>query len=174
MPITRHWRITGHSEVGVGNSEQTQQTHAGIPQDAAACEVNVVSGDAGDRMLEAQDPSHRPELHSLVASFHEAQGYVDPALQPATCQDEGFEDFRDFVNFIDGVGLSAQWTPEYDIDWTRLDQEFRRPTREPEPPHSPLPEEDIGTPFSTWLPSAPAENQEPSRSHLREGALVPT
>lgn len=112
-------------------------------------------------MLETQDQNHRSEL----------QGYVDPALQQGSCQDEGFEDFRDFVNFIDGVGLSAQWTPEYDIEWTRLDQEFRRPTRELESPQSPL--NDIGTPFSTWLPSAPTDDQVPLRPQIREGACIP-
>ena len=81
--------------------------------------------------------------------------------QPPPYREEGFDDFRDFVNFIDGVGLSAQWTPEYDFDWMRIgehQQEPRRPSREPEASQSPGPE-DIGTPFSTWLPSAPAEDQ---------------
>jgi hypothetical protein len=82
--------------------------------------------------------------------------------------DEGYEDFRDFVNFIDGVGLSAQWTPEYDFDWIRLGESHQesRHSREPEEPQSPGPE-DIGTPFSTWLPSAPADDDQ---VHLRSQA----
>lgn len=85
--------------------------------------------------------------------------------------DEGLEDFRDFVNFIDGVGLSAQWTPEYDVDWLRVGDahhEARTESREPEEVHSPSPE-DIGTPFSTWLPSAPADDQ----VHLRSQSGTP-
>lgn len=88
---------------------------------------------------------------------------------PLTCHvvqhepyhDEGFDDFRDFVNFIDGVGLSAQWTPEYDLDWLRIvdhNHEPHRQSREPE--DQPVSEgEDIGSPFGTWLPSAPADNE---------------
>lgn len=75
--------------------------------------------------------------------------------------DEGFEDFRGFVNFIDGVGLSAQWTPEYDIDWLGVDNshhDSRRHSQEPATAHSPGLEH-IGSPFSTWLPSAPGDEQ---------------
>jgi hypothetical protein len=88
-----------------------------------------------------------------------------------TYYDEGFEDFRDFANFIDGVGLSAQWTPEYNFDWLRFGdqyQESRRHSQEPDPP------EDIGTPFSTWLPSAPAaaDDQVHLRSQSSDGMLT--
>lgn len=94
--------------------------------------------------------------------------------QPPPYQDEGLEDFRDFVNFIDGVGLSAQWTPEYDFDWMRIGEhqhESRRHSREPEALQSPGPE-DIGTPFSTWLPSAPADDQVHLRSHAEDGRSI--
>jgi hypothetical protein len=100
----------------------------------------------------------------------------ETGTQPQTFHDEGFQDFRDFVNFIDGVGLSAQWTPEYDFDWLRVgeqqqqQQESRRHSREPEAPSSPVPE-DIGTPFSTWLPSAPADDQVNLRSNSGDGML---
>lgn len=64
--------------------------------------------------------------------------------------------------------MSAQWTPEYDIDWLRIEdwhQDSRRQSREQSAAPSPDPE-DIGTPFSTWLPSAPADDQ----VHLRSQA----
>lgn len=124
-------------------------------------------------MLETPSQTHRPDLPTPVASFQDVQGQVDPGLHEQGYQEEGLEDFRDFVNFIDGVGLSAQWTPEYDIDWMRLDnyQESRRPSRELEARHSPG-QEDIGTPFSTWLPSAPAEDQVQLRSHSGEGMFI--
>lgn len=98
---------------------------------------------------------------------------------PQTYHDEGFQDFRDFVNFIDGVGLSAQWSPEFGFDWLQgeqqsqhqqhhLHEESVRQSREPEAIHTPEPE-DIGTPFSTWLPSAPADDQVHLRSHSGDG-----
>lgn len=92
-------------------------------------------------------------------------------LHHATYHDEGFDEFRDFVNFIDGVGLSAQWTPEYDFDWMRLNDQHqvsRRHTPEPNGVQSPA-AEDIGTPFSTWLPSAPADDQVRLASDIGDG-----
>jgi hypothetical protein len=103
--------------------------------------------------------------------------------QPQTYHDEGFQDFRDFVNFIDGVGLSAQWSPEFTFDWLPGEQQVQhqqqqqryepaRQSREPEATHTPEPE-DIGTPFSTWLPSAPADDQVNLRSNCADGAYIP-
>ena len=44
-------------------------------------------------------------------------------------------------------------------------------SREPEATHTPEPE-DIGTPFSTWLPSAPADDQVNLRSNCADGAYI--
>jgi len=89
----------------------------------------------------------------------------------ATYHDEGVDEFRDFVNFIDGVGLSAQWTPEYDFDWMRFNDQHQLSRRHtPEPNGAPSPAaEDIGTPFSTWLPSAPADDQVRLVSDIGDG-----
>jgi len=122
--------------------------------------------------LGLQDPHGRLE----ITAFNGAQAQVvNQELQQEGYQDEGFEDFRDFVNFIDGVGLSAQWTPEYDVEWMRLEhyqQPTRHPSRELNAPHSPGPE-DIGTPFSTWLPSAPADDQVHLPCQSRDGGSSP-
>lgn len=98
-----------------------------------------------------------------------------PGDQPQTFHDEGFQDFRDFVNFIDGVGLSAQWSPEFTFDFLpagaqqpQQDMQSRRHSAEPEEVRSSDPD-DIGTPFSTWLPSAPADDQVHLRSHSGDG-----
>lgn len=99
-----------------------------------------------------------------------------PDDQTQTFHDEGFQDFRDFVNFIDGVGLSAQWSPEFGFDFlpagVHQPQEHHMQSRE----HSVAPEEvrssdpeDIGTPFSTWLPSAPGDDQVHLRSYSGDG-----
>jgi hypothetical protein len=126
-------------------------------------------------LLAPQNQLHLPQLVHPAASFNDAQAHAVPQVQDqASYQDESFEDFRDFVNFIDGVGLSAQWTPEYDIDWMRLDtyhHESRRQSQNLEPHHSPG-AEDIGTPFSTWLPSAPADDQVHFSSQTGDGELI--
>jgi hypothetical protein len=110
------------------------------------------------------------QVSALLPDHFEADINAD-LHQQSLYQDEGFEDFRDFVNFIDGVGLSAQWTPEYDFDWMRIgdhQQDLQRHSQEPERTHSPA-QEDIGTPFSTWLPSAPADDQVHLRSQTGDG-----
>lgn len=107
---------------------------------------------------------------------HSSSFLIGPQQQ--TYHDEDFQDFRDFVNFIDGVGLSAQWSPEFSFDWLQGGeqqqqqqqqlQESRRYSCESEDMRSSEPE-DIGTPFSTWLPSAPADDQVHLRSHSTGG-----
>ncbi|CAN9319298.1 unnamed protein product [Alternaria alternata] len=134
-----------------------------------ASSLNVPGAGAAEAHLVPQAHSQQLELHTHPPpAFQELQ-------QAPPYHDEGFEDFRDFVNFIDGVGLSAQWTPEYDFDWMRLGehhQESRRHSREPEARSSPGPE-DIGTPFSTWLPSAPADDQVNLRSNGEDELVHP-
>ncbi|KAF5531132.1 regulatory amdA [Fusarium napiforme] len=70
--------------------------------------------------------------------------------------------FREFTSFLDGVGLSAEWSPF-----------FGDPDRHEEPPIDPALTQDTdeetsprqgaptraGTPFSSWLPSAPTGNR---------------
>ncbi|KAF1940602.1 hypothetical protein EJ02DRAFT_406247 [Clathrospora elynae] len=176
--LTRHWRITQHA----GNPEITEltllseTTTVGAPQQQDRAHVHHIANGLsaasvvdGDGHLGPQIQQHQLDLHAPVALFPDAQTQlIAPELHQAPYHDKGFEDFRDFVNFIDGVGLSAQWTPEYDFDWMRIGdqcQNSRRQSREPEETHSPA-SEDIGTPFSTWLPSAPADDQ----VHLRSQA----
>ncbi|KAF2833788.1 hypothetical protein CC86DRAFT_15022 [Ophiobolus disseminans] len=111
------------------------------------------------------------DLDVRTAAFGDGQTQlITQGLHQEPYHDE--EDFRDFVNFIDGVGLSAQWTPEYDFDWMRFGdqhQDSRRHSQEPTSLHSP-PTEDIGTPFSSWLPSAPADDQVHLRSQVSDDA----
>ncbi|USP81482.1 hypothetical protein yc1106_08756 [Curvularia clavata] len=177
--LTRHWRITHHANSPDAAISTTTAPSIGAPQQQEAPHVhnNVASSGlsvppmtAANSRLVSQPHSSHLNLHAPARSFQDAQPQlITPELpQPPPYREEGLDDFRDFVNFIDGVGLSAQWTPEYDFDWMRIgehQQEPRKPSREPEASQSPGPE-DIGTPFSTWLPSAPADDQ----IHLKSNA----
>jgi hypothetical protein len=170
--LTRHWRISGHNELAASSRiEQTQGLQQQGTTSVNAIDPNgLVFENVGtnDVMLAAQNQHHLPELVQPAAPFNEATA---PGQHQAPYQDEGFEDFRDFVNFIDGVGLSAQWTPEYDIDWMRIDayqDELRRHSQDSGRQNSPG-ADDIGTPFSTWLPSAPANDQVHLRSQSGDG-----
>ncbi|KAF2644680.1 C2H2 transcription factor-like protein [Massarina eburnea CBS 473.64] len=184
--LTRHWRIANHdgenANVTLTPSEQghppgSQHQRALNVHEIHPREPGSVNGGVQSGLHESQGPPIQQQLLAPTVPFHHVQPHVMPPNLPQGIsqdltheiyQDEGIEDFRDFVNFIDGVGLSAQWTPEYDIDWMRLEnyhQETGRPSREVTAANSPGPE-DIGTPFSTWLPSAPADDQ----VHLRSQA----
>jgi hypothetical protein len=65
--------------------------------------------------------------------------------------------FRDFTEFLDGIGLSTEWGPFFDVspmggDATGNGLEVPRP----EPDYlSQQAGTRAGTPFSSWLPSAP-------------------
>lgn len=84
------------------------------------------------------------------------------------------------MNFIDGVGLSAQWTPEYDFEWLRDLEHHDSQRHSREQSHSPGP----GSPFSTWLPSAPTDgacqlipqndNGEINEKRARSGTYIVT
>lgn len=69
--------------------------------------------------------------------------------------------FREFANFLDGVGLPAEWSPYFNGPPDRDDDVVGTETRgTPEASDSPHldPRQRPGTPFSSWLPSAPADN----------------
>jgi len=74
----------------------------------------------------------------------------------------GFDQFRELANFLDGVGLPAEWSPYFqpDTENEMLDPELRdsRPESDLTAPNG-----RAGTPFSYWLPSAP------EKSKLSEG-----
>lgn len=131
-------------------------------QNIASNELDFHSGGDVNGPLLTDIPQGHVNDQAPAVSFQNGQAHlIDPELHNAAYHDDGFDEFRDFVNFIDGVGLSAQWTPEYDLDWMRFGeqhQEPRRHSQEPESRHSSAPD-DIGTPFSTWLPSAPADDE---------------
>lgn len=72
----------------------------------------------------------------------------------------GFDHFRDFVAFIDGVGLPAEWSPYFQgPDYTEevIDTDRPQPATGTSTPggRNGRP----GTPFGTWLPSVPSENR---------------
>ncbi|CBX93737.1 similar to C2H2 transcription factor (AmdA) [Plenodomus lingam JN3] len=185
--LTRHWRITGHgdrpSTVESSSSSNAESGPGSVPHHHQSSQLESYPTQSTERtttqhydpisdesiangLVQLSNSQVVPETTAPVAVYEEGQlslGTQD--VTHSSYPDEGLEDFRDFVNFIDGVGLSAQWTPEYDIDWLRVaggQHDSVRQSREQTTAQSPG-AEDIGTPFSTWLPSAPADD----KVHLR-------
>lgn len=71
-----------------------------------------------------------------------------------------FDHFREFADFLDGVGLPAEWSPY--LHGPDRDPDIGDSHREPEAPvvtSSSRPGTRPSTPFSSWLPSAPAGNR---------------
>lgn len=71
--------------------------------------------------------------------------------------------FREFANFLDGVGLPAEWSPYFngppERDNEGIDPDLRQSPDEPLSPRlGSGSRQRPGTPFSSWLPSAPTGN----------------
>ncbi|KAI6370603.1 hypothetical protein MCOR25_004147 [Pyricularia grisea] len=85
--------------------------------------------------------------------------------------------FRDFAHFLDGMGLPAEWSPYFqtggsgvdgegeDVDDDMEAESCQSPDNEQttvmtgQVPARPDPRSGARTPFTTWLPSAPAANR---------------
>uniref|UniRef100_A0A0D2Y768 Xylanolytic transcriptional activator regulatory domain-containing protein n=1 Tax=Fusarium oxysporum (strain Fo5176) TaxID=660025 RepID=A0A0D2Y768_FUSOF len=69
--------------------------------------------------------------------------------------------FREFTSFLDGVGLSAEWSPFFgdpDRHEEPIDPGLTQDDNEETSPRQGAPTR-AGTPFSSWLPSAPTGNR---------------
>ena len=67
--------------------------------------------------------------------------------------------FREFANFLDGVGLPAEWSPYFQLE-AEVDETPSLPIDESRAGLAPTPVRQTGpsrpgSPFSCWLPSAP-------------------
>lgn len=73
----------------------------------------------------------------------------------------GLDQFREFAEFLDGVGLPAEWSPYFqnpERESEAGDQETGELEASAVHPHS-GPVTRPGTPFSSWLPSAPENDR---------------
>ncbi|RDW72889.1 hypothetical protein BP6252_06796 [Coleophoma cylindrospora] len=75
-----------------------------------------------------------------------------------------FNHFQDFTNFLDGIGLPAEWTPLAEDQWDEPDPAGAKdgdetPTSRDRRINSREEEARPDTPFRSWLPSAPPGDQ---------------
>ncbi|KAK8124896.1 uncharacterized protein PG998_000655 [Apiospora kogelbergensis] len=152
-------------------SDKGHQT-SGVDDMAAAAAAASLSGMSMNPWAhQSQQPLGANGYRTTDPRLDDPQAMVgQPYQQPLLPQEyfengqdmAGFDQFREFANFLDGVGLPAEWSPYFqpDTENEMLDPELRdsRPESDLTAPNG-----RAGTPFSYWLPSAP------EKSKLSEG-----
>lgn len=181
--LTRHKRISSHDD-----DTPTDKPSAADADLAAAVTLSGWSADpwAGQQLQlsharATQDLPHaRSQIDSAAAEAYSegmlssqlfANGGACPVSPAGAANDAAthvFGDmdfdphFREFANFLDGVGLPTEWSPYFNGPPDREeevvdDSEPRNSSDATNSPH-PGPRQRPGTPFSSWLPSVPADN----------------
>ncbi|KAK2032521.1 hypothetical protein LX32DRAFT_582696 [Colletotrichum zoysiae] len=170
--LTRHQRIAFHedgSESPEGPSEpDSGENHGPVEADLAA--AVSLSGMSVDHWAQ-QQPASSTDLYPMADPRNGS--HVDASFQQSLLTDQFYESgnqdavgfdahFREFANFLDGVGLPAEWSPyfhgpdrENEVAGSTV-KESREGTATPAARNS---RTRPGTPFSSWLPSAPADNR---------------
>ncbi|KAF2222285.1 hypothetical protein BDZ85DRAFT_263380 [Elsinoe ampelina] len=158
--LTRHGKIAKH-DVDGGQMEavahilagQLQTTNSQHNQHANVQPLHDTVMPTPRQSLPQDD---MPQVDPSAPSLQDM-----PMEQYEPYYDDSIDTFRDFVAFIDGVGMSASWTPEFDFDCTGNTNDYNEQQQLSgqldTPPNDDA--DEIGTPFSTWLPSAPANGQ---------------
>ncbi|KAK1980686.1 hypothetical protein LZ30DRAFT_594285 [Colletotrichum cereale] len=172
--LTRHQRIASHEDGSESPEDPSEpgsgEKHGPVEADLAA--VVSLSGMSVDHWAQ-QPPASSADLYPMAAPRNGA--LVDTSYQQSLLTDQFYENvsgnqdavgfdahFREFANFLDGVGLPAEWSPY-----------FHGPDRENEVADSAVKDSREGTvtpgvrssrtrpgtPFSSWLPSAPTGNR---------------
>ncbi|KAI6779349.1 uncharacterized protein J7T54_000447 [Emericellopsis cladophorae] len=108
----------------------------------------------------AQQPMPGPLDDQRRNGFMDTGQFVPGVLSPQLF--DGSVDFdphfREFANFLDGVGLPTEWSPYFNNPESTIDPGLKEDGGEAASPKS-GPRTRAGTPFSSWLPSAPTGNR---------------
>ncbi|KAG6362448.1 hypothetical protein INS49_010678 [Diaporthe citri] len=172
--LTRHQRIALHEDASESPDEPPEpdsgeQHHGPVEADLAAA---VSLSGMSVHHWSQQPPAPPAELYPMAVSRNGALVDDAPYQQSLLAEpfyENGNQDavgfdahFREFASFLDGVGLPAEWSPY-----------FHRPERHNEvvdpvtrdsrggsaTPRARQNRTRPGTPFSSWLPSAPTGNR---------------
>ncbi|OIW33219.1 hypothetical protein CONLIGDRAFT_628103 [Coniochaeta ligniaria NRRL 30616] len=180
--LTRHQRLTFH--VGALGASASNSEPASSPR-GPANDIEAAAAAAAAESLSSlsglgaapweQQPGASAHVYvdvnvsqrSLVPPNGAAQPYDQSLMGPRMFdQGNGIHDidahFREFADFLDGVGLPAEWSPYFhvpDREEDIVDPLLREQEASAMVHASPTPGTRPGTPFSQWLPSAPAGNR---------------
>ncbi|KAF4997474.1 hypothetical protein FGRMN_3838 [Fusarium graminum] len=178
--LTRHQRLAEH-ESDVSSPEPVQEQRTIVRPDtssivgdhadlAAAVSLSGLSVDPWfyARTQQAMQLPVPQTVASVADQFQQqntadADQFVPNFLSPQML-DSGVDfdtHFREFTSFLDGVGLSAEWSPFFghpDRHEDPVEPEVRPANDDTASPRPGAPTR-AGTPFSSWLPSAPTGNR---------------
>ncbi|OHW99697.1 C2H2 type zinc finger domain-containing protein [Colletotrichum incanum] len=173
VPVSKFvGRIAFHedgSESPEGPTEpDSGENHGPVEADLAA--AVSLSGMSVDHWAQ-QPPAPPADLYPMAVSRNNA--LVDASYQQTLLADQFYENgnqdavgfdahFREFANFLDGVGLPAEWSPYFhgpDRDNEVADSTMRESREGTATPGARNSRTRPGTPFSSWLPSAPTGNR---------------
>ncbi|KAH7161463.1 amidase signature domain-containing protein [Dactylonectria macrodidyma] len=166
--LTRHQRITFHEGDAADSTISHRRAVPDLAAAAAAESLSTLSGLNAPPWVQQPasaavyvDVSQRGIVSQTISSETCNQALMAPQILDQGQDMSGLDQFREFAEFLDGVGLPAEWSPY-----------FQNPERESEAgdhapeqleasvvhPHS-GPVTRPGTPFSSWLPSAPENDR---------------
>ncbi|KAG5749394.1 hypothetical protein H9Q70_007945 [Fusarium xylarioides] len=177
--LTRHQRLAEH-EGDVPSPEpaqvqaqvtvvQQRNDSIGDPDLAAAVSLSGLSVDPWF-CARTQQPMQLPVAIPQTADeqvqhpVNTDDGQFVPNFLSPQMLDSGVDfdtHFREFTSFLDGVGLSAEWSPFFgdpDRHEEPIDPLLTQDNNEETSPRQGAPTR-AGTPFSSWLPSAPTGNR---------------
>ncbi|KAK8081488.1 hypothetical protein PG996_000269 [Apiospora saccharicola] len=163
--LTRHQRIALHEKTLDGPPDNASDkgghpaTSGGVDDMAAAAAAASLSGMSMNPWAHHQQSQQQPlgpnGYRTTDPRLDDPQGMIgQPYQQPLLPQEyyengqdmAGFDQFREFANFLDGVGLPAEWSPYFqpDTENEMLDPELRdsRPESDMTAPNG-----RAGTPF---------------------------
>ncbi|EFX03764.1 c2h2 type zinc finger domain containing protein [Grosmannia clavigera kw1407] len=152
--LTRHRRIALHDDESATAGSPRQTSEMAGPevhwtQPLTEADVYAAAGDAAQQ-------------HEVMASYQPAlSGSFFEGIEEPDSNTTFDAHFMEFANFLDGVGLPAEWSPyfhgpdRYEGGHPEARTVPDASTASPRP----APRTRLGTPFSSWLPSAPTGNR---------------
>lgn len=185
--LTRHQRIALHEDADASGSpdgllepeqklDSGEQQHGPIEADmAAAVSLSAMSVHPWPQQPPLSPAKSAVEPYPIavprngilvnddVEAPYQQSLLAEPFYEHGTQDAMGFDaHFREFANFLDGVGLPAEWSPYFDrLDRNNeaIDPAMRDSRGGTVTPGPGQPRTQPGTPFSSWLPSAPTSNR---------------
>jgi hypothetical protein len=176
--LTRHRRLSLHEDGGSLDGSPTAEAQAAEADLAAAVSLSGLSADPWPPQqlgTIAVPIDHRRSGRQVRGQTVYAPELISTEIfgtgSPAASQDIGYPlldegigfdpQFREFANFLDGVGLPAEWSPYFNGPDRGDENDVVDPALEHSDAESPSPRlrQRQGTPFSSWLPSAPTGNR---------------